>query len=149
MKRRGLAVAMAGVILAMSILVIGVRFWPSPSPSGHTARPAPTHQARTESTGIARAITAPLGATNGAEKPSVDEASVRMALASFNERVGKITKEQLEEEQRRMQKAREQMEQVEQMEPVRSIFVDEHGLEWVKLVYPSGEVRYDFSEKEP
>jgi hypothetical protein len=72
-----------------------------------------------------------------------DRARVAEALARFHARLDKITKEDLEAEQVRVAAAKERFLAVETPEPARERIVDDNGQEWVKLSFPSGEVRYE------
>lgn len=76
----------------------------------------------------------------------VDPDRVRAALARFNRALDAITKEDIEREQASMRVAEKHMRNVPLQEPRAEDFLDEHGLRWTKLLYPSGEVRYELPE---
>lgn len=83
------------------------------------------------------------------ERPKVDVKKVAAALERFNAISSRITKEQLDEEQKRMLEAKEKLSAIEAPEPSAREIVDERGFQWVELTYPSGEVRYELPQARP
>lgn len=69
---------------------------------------------------------------------------VLAAIDRFNEKLSRISREDLEEEQERLKEAKEKYLAIKAPTPKEEEYIDENGTKWVKLTYPNGEVRYDF-----
>jgi hypothetical protein len=77
-------------------------------------------------------------------KPRIDPEKVRAALASLNELQHSISQQQLDNERDLMAAKAQEFARVETPEPKHTPLTDASGHRWVKLEYPSGEVRYEF-----
>lgn len=74
----------------------------------------------------------------------VDLDKVRAALARLDALQTEITQDMLDREQALMREKAREFAMIEAPEPQRNEVSDEGGRRWMRLTYPSGEVRYEF-----
>lgn len=77
--------------------------------------------------------------------PRVDIARVEAALARMKASAARISREQIIEEQKRMDEAKVRFEAIKIPEPTKRPFTDENGTRWSELQYESGEIRYEIA----
>jgi hypothetical protein len=142
MPRRGPAAARLGAVAAAAAgaLLLAFLAWPTaPAPTNDVdlpARAVPTPaNARATRAVRPQSLEAPL---------SPDSARIKAAFEKFQASLKDITKERLEAEQVRLKAALEVARSMPTPEPAVEAIVDESGLKWNKLTYPSGEIRYEF-----
>jgi len=98
---------------------------------------APAHRAPRAVSATGRAQPAPIA------KP-IDLAKLHTALERLEQLSATISQRQLDEEAALMRRKAEEFAKVEAPAPARIPHTDERGQRWVRLEYPSGEVRYEF-----
>jgi hypothetical protein len=141
MPRRGPAAARLGAVAAAAAgaLLLAFLAWPTAPPTNDVdlpARAVPTPaNARATRAVRPQSLEAPL---------SPDSARIKAAFEKFQASLKDITKERLEAEQVRLKAALEVARSMPTPEPAVEAIVDESGLKWNKLTYPSGEIRYEF-----
>jgi hypothetical protein len=77
--------------------------------------------------------------------PRVDIARVEAALARMKASAARISREQIIEEQKRMDEAKARFEAIKIPEPMKRPFTGENGTRWIELQYESGEIRYELA----
>lgn len=141
-SRRGSVAARLGALAAAAAgaLLLAFLAWPTaPAPANDVDLPA-------------REVPAPASARaprsvrpkSPEAPPSPDSARIGAAFEKFQAALKDITKEKLEAEQARLRAALEVARNMPTPEPAVEAIVDESGLKWNKLTYPSGEIRYEF-----
>lgn len=139
---RGPTAARLGTLAAAAAgaLLLAFLAWPTaPAPANDVEFPA-----RAVPTPTSARVSRPVRPKSPEAPPSPDSARIGAAFQKFQSALKDITKDKLEAEQARLNAALEMARNMPTPEPAVEAIVDESGLKWNKLTYPSGEIRYEF-----